>query len=451
MKKTIKILVLFIGLLFIANSSMAMQTGKIDKLVNQSKVNQTSTIAISIRNGSTGKIVYEKDAEKLLHPASTLKIPSTYFSVNTLGYDYFFKTKFYTDNKNLYIKLGADPSLSSAQLKEAFKKLKEQNLNAFDNLYIDDSIIDKKEFSQGWMWDDDVNPYTPKVSAYNLDDNVIKINFSVAKDGTIKTTSASKYPMSVFTYIQKSAKSEYFDINRYNWNNPELIEIYGNTKSSGFIKLPISSMRRYFIYNLNKIIDDERIKIKSTSYASKIVPSSAKEVYEIVNPMEPIIKDILQESNNLKAETLYKLAGGTSYQSTGSDLAAFNAMMSFYKNVDFSTVLIKDGCGVSRNNLISANWMTEILNKIYKDKNFEKFKEYMAQPGDGTLSKRLYDLRGDAWLKTGSLANISAISGFINSQDGNTYIVTIFTQNFIEDQQDIKNFEDEIIKLIYSR
>lgn len=451
MKKIIGIFTLFVIISAFSNSCFAIQTGKIDRLINSSKLDETSTISVSIKNAETGRTIYERNAKKLLHPASTLKIPTAYFAINTLGYDYFFKTKFYVDGKNLYIKLGADPSLTTDQLKAAFRALKEENLSSFDNLYIDDSIIDKKEFAQGWMWDDDVNPYTPKVSAYNLDNNIIKVNVSTASDGSIITKSASKYPMSVFSYIKKSTKSEYYDIARYNWNNPELVEIYGNTSKPKPIYVPISSMRRYFIFNVDRIIDDEKISIKSTSYSSKLVPSSAKEIYTISNPLKPLIYRVLQNSNNLITETIYKLAGANIYQSTGTNEAARAAMIAFYKNVDFDSVIIKDGCGVSRNDLVSADWMTDILNKIYNDKSFDKFKEYMAQPGDGTLSERLYDLRGEAWLKTGSLSNVSAISGFVKSQDGNTYAFTIYTQNFIDNPKDIKKFEDEIVTLIYNR
>ena len=88
---------------------------------------------------------------------------------------------------------------------------------------------------------------------------------------------------------------------------------------------------------------------------------------------------------------------------------------------------------------------------MYEEKDFEKFKEYMAQAGDGTLSDRLFDLRGEAWLKTGSLSNVSAIAGYIQSQDGNMYSVAIITQNFKESQKEIKKFEDKIITLIYNR
>jgi D-alanyl-D-alanine carboxypeptidase/D-alanyl-D-alanine-endopeptidase (penicillin-binding protein 4) len=125
----------------------------------------------------------------------------------------------------------------------------------------------------------------------------------------------------------------------------------------------------------------------------------------------------------------------------------------FYQNngLKTDTIIVKDGCGVSRNNLMSASWMTDALNKLYKMQDFYKFKEYMAQSGDGTLTNRLYNMRGEAWLKTGSLSNISAIAGYVKSQDGNTYSVAILTQNFIEEQPKIKSFEDEIIEIIYNR
>lgn len=453
MKKLFRILALFIAIITTSSSCFAFPAGKIEKIIEKSNLEGITTIAISVKDASSGKTVYERDSKKLLHPASTLKIPIAYFAINTLGYDYLFKTGFYTHNKDLYIKLGADPFLNTNQLKIAFKALKDKGLNTFENLYIDDSIIDKKESAAGWMWDDDVNPHTPKISAYNLDKNLIKVNISQLSDGTVKATPASKYPMSIFAYIQKNEKSDYYDINRYNWDNPELVEIYANVASTKPLYIPISSMRRYFIYNTENIIEDERITVKSTSYSSKLVPEEAEMVYEITNPIEPSLTGILYDSNNLMSETIYKLAGGHKYGITGTDIAGLSAMTEFYKdyNIDFDNVLIKDGSGVSRKNLVSTDWMSNILLQIYKNKNFDKFKQYLAQPGDGTLSQRLFDLRGDAWLKTGSLSGISTIAGYINSKDGNTYAIAIFTQNFKEKQKDIKKIEDDIINLIYNR
>ncbi len=453
MKKIFKILTVFIILAIQANACFAIEIGKIEKLIKKSGLNDMSIVSVSIKNAENNNIVYELNSKRLLHPASTIKLFTQFSAINTLGYDYFFRTGFYKDSQNnLYIKLGADPLLTVSQLKQAMQKVKETGAS-YNNLYFDDSIIDKKECSPGWMWDDNVNPYTPKVSAYNLDKNVIKLNIEKNSEGNANLSLSPAYPMSIISDIKIGIKKDMLEVNSYYWNNPEVVEIYGAVTNPKSIYLPLSSMRRYFIYNLDKITDDLRIEIKSTSYSSKLVPSGAELITEIANPILPAAKEALESSSNLSAETIYKLAGANKYSSTGSDTNAFDVFNEFYKSIgmNMDNIKLSDGCGVSRYDLIYADWMTEALNKLYKMKNFEKFKELLAQPGEGTLSKRLFDLRGDTWLKTGSLNNISTITGYVKSQDGHVYSIAILTENYTKNNSDVKAFEDELIKLIYNR
>lgn len=453
MKKLFKILTVFIILAVQASACFAVETGKIDKLIKKSGLNEMSIVSVSIKNAENNNVVYELNSKKLLHPASTIKLFTQFSALETLGYDYFFKTGFYKDSQNnLYIKLSADPLLTTSQLKQALRKVKETGAS-FNNLYFDDSIIDKKELSPGWMWDDNVSPFTPKVSSYNLDKNLIKLNFEKNSEGKANITLKPDYPMNVISDVKIGINKDLLEVNNYYWNNPEVVEIFGAITAPKSIDIAVSSMRRYFIYNLDKILDDLRINISSTLYSSKLVPSDAVLITEISNPIQPVSKDALEKSSNLAAETIYKVAAANKYFSTGSDLLGFNLFKEFYKGLgmEVDNIILADGCGVSRYDLIYADWMTEALNKLYKMKNFEKFKELLAQPGEGTLSKRLFDLRGDIWLKTGSLNNISAVTGYVKSQDGNVYSIAILTENYTKNNSEVKAFEDELIKLIYNR
>ncbi len=454
MKHILRILILFITAVTCANNSYALSVNNLSKFLSSLNLNETSTFAISIKDAETGKNVYQLNKNKLLHPTSTLKIFTAYSSFEELGYDYCFKTQFYKDKQNnLYIKLGADPLLTSVQLKDAFSKLKEKGYSRFNNLYFDDSIIDKKEFSKGWMWDDDINPSTPKISAYNLDGNLLNINITKGGNGFTNTSIKQKYNTAVENSVQTNDKYDFIDIERYNWISPEIIEITGFIKSDKSITVPISSMRRYFIFNTKKIIEESKINITGSLFASQTVPDNAELIYEISNPIKKVLPEILQNSNNLMSETIFKLAAAKRYNATGSDDLAIALFNEFYEKAGLKKedYIIKDGCGISRKNLFTADWITSALVKLYGLDNFETFKEAMAQPGDGTLSTRLFDLRGNAWLKTGSLSNISAISGYVHSLDGNTYSIAVFTQNFKDTQQNIKAVEDEIIKIIYNQ
>lgn len=454
MKNLFKTLILVMIFTFTINSSFAFSVGKLEKMLKKSNIEESTILAISIKNVDTNEIVYEKNAKKLLHPASTLKLFTTYASMDVLGYDSFFKTQIYKDiENNLYIKLGADPLLSSTQLKQLVYQLKESGETSFNNLYFDDSIIDKKEFSDGWMWDDDINPHTPKVSSYNLDGNIVKIDMEANQNGLASTTLKSTYPMSVISYIQTGSKQDYIDIGRYNWSNPEVVEIFANVKEPKSLNIPISSMRRYFIHNLEKALEDNNIKIQGTLYSSKLLPEGSTLLAEVLNPVAKVVPLSLQNSNNLASETLYKLAASKKYNATGTTTLGAKMFTEFCEknNIDTKSFAIRDGSGVSRKNLFSVDWMTTALNKLAKRKDFEQFKTNMAQTGDGTLSNRLFDLRGDAWLKTGSLSGVSGLVGYVKSQDGNTYSVAILVQNFLDEQSKIKTFEDEIMKIIYNK
>lgn len=453
MKYPIKLITAALTFIFSVNSGFAIQTGKIQKLVSGSDLNKTSTVAVSVKK-IDGGIVFEQNQTKLLHPASALKIFSLYEVLDRLGYEYMFKTSFYKDARNnLYIKTGADPLLTSAQLKEAFQTIKSSGNTTFNNLYIDDSIIDKKEFAQGWMWDDDINEYAPKVSAYNIDGNVINVSLKRNSDGTVSAFANTGYKTAIISNITASDKGDLLDIQRYNWLNPEVVEISGFLKTSKQMKIPVSNMRRYYIYVTQEAIKSSGITIKGTSYSSKRVPENAELITSVMNGISGVIPGILKQSNNLYAQTLFKIAASEKYSATGTDYLASEMFKDFYKKINSATdsIVIKDGCGISRNNLVTVDWMSEVLAKIYKNKNFDKFIDNMAQPGDGTLGSRLYELRGNAWLKTGSLSNVSAIAGYVRSKDGHVYAVAILTQNFNVPQKDVKDFEDEIINYIYDK
>ena len=180
MKKILSILVicfLCVSLTTPAFAKKLIKENKFDSIIKSNNIGNTATIAISIKNAKTGKVIYETDQDKLLHPASTLKLFSTTAAIDALGTDYCFRTQLFLDSQNnVYIKLGADPLLTSSDLKYLIRNLKNQNHKVVNNVYIDDSIIDNVEWGTGWMWDDDTYPNMAKFSAYNIDENIININ-----------------------------------------------------------------------------------------------------------------------------------------------------------------------------------------------------------------------------------------------------------------------------------
>lgn len=429
-----------------------IKENKFDALIQSSPFNKTATIAVSVKEVNSGDVVYECNQNKLLHPASTLKMFTTPAAINTLGKNYCFKTQLFVDNdNNLYIKLGADPLLTSLDLKYLIRNLKIQNRKNLNNIYIDDSIVDNQDWGIGWMWDDGTNPYMPKFSAYNLDDNTFKINVSKDESGSsAKIIIQGGYPLAVMNHVAVSNATNVV-VDRYEWQTPDIIDLKGAINAPVVVSIPISNMRRYFNHKLCEFLTNDNVKYNSTNFVSCLVPKDAKLIGEVSHSIDSVVSSILKSSSNKASETLCKVAASKYTNATGTSDSMVKMVNDFYKNNNLSmeAVSFVDASGASRNDLISVDWMSSALNKIYKLPSFEYIQNNMAQPGEGTLNNRLYDLRGNVWLKTGSISNISGLTGYVKSKNNKVYSVAILTQNFTQPQAEAKQLEDSLIKLIY--
>ena len=239
-------------------------------------------------------------------------------------------------------------------------------------------------------------------------------------------------------------------MNRYNWQTPDIIELTGTVNTPTIATVPINSMRRYFTYKLDEYLTTDGIKYINENFTSKAVPKDAKMIGEISHSLNSTIPMILKTSNNRISETVCKLAAAKSQQSTGTNEKTVKLINDFYckNNVSTEIITIADASGVSRNNLVSVDWMTDSLNKIYSLPSFDYIKNNMARPGEGTLNNRLFELRGKAWLKTGTISGVSGITGYIMATNGDLYSVAILVQNFKVQQSQVKQLEDNILKTV---
>lgn len=432
---------IFGGLNAFANSNLATT-------VNSSPLETSSVVAVSVKEADTGKVLYQHNERKLLHPASTLKIFTTIPAMEELGDEYEFTTTFYTANNNLYVKAGADPFLTSAELKNAIKSIKGKGYHSFNKVYFDGSIIDNAEWGIGWMWDDTTNKRMQKFSAYNVDNNLVNIEVAKGEDGVI--TAKSNVPLPVINSISAGDKDDIFAV-RNDWISPEVILVAGSIKSPvKTVQVPLNNLKRYYQQTIMKSIKNAKITLQQPICLEEKVPENAKVLLEIKNPVTPAYEKIFKNSDNLCAETVAKIAGGQKSGETGSFSNQTKMFYDYWQanGVDTKGIVIADASGVSRNNLVTVDFMTNALDKIYVNKQEQFIKDTFAQPGEGTFSNRLLNYRGYVFLKSGTLANISGLAGYVKADNGKTYSVAILIQNFTYPENQVKIFENRLIEEI---
>ena len=422
----------------------------INKAISDSRINK-GAVSISVRDAETGKILYELNSDKPVSPASTLKSITLAAALNELGKDFEFSTELYKNTNNeLILKLGADPFLKANDLKTLLKTAHEKNIIEPKAFFIDDTIIDQTEWGEGWQWDDDLNPLMPKFSAYNIDNNLLKITVEPTFKGAPAEIKLDVFYPATFVNLVTTGSANDVKISRNNSIAPNVLNIEGTVAKREQIEIPINYPKRYFILRLEDAIRDENIEYYGNFAIEKLPAQNIYLVAKTANPIKKAVDAIMQESNNMAAETVFKIAGGHYMQKTGSAEDAVKMLLDYCRQlgIDTKNIKIVDGSGVSKNNLVTADFMTSFLTAQYKKD--PAYKDIFASSGEGTLKDRMLYFKDNLRAKTGTLTDVSAIAGFLTTARGRLVAFDIMTNDPQTKNSDKKMLEEYILRAIHS-
>ena len=428
---------------------LSANANDIDKAIFTSSVNR-SAVSICVKNINTGKTVYSLNAKKPMNPASTLKAVTFPASLNELGNDYKFTTALYKNTNNeLILKLGADPFLQTKDLRTLMNTAAEKNIFEPKNFKIDDSIVDKTEWGEGWQWDDDLNPLMPKFSAYNLDKNLLTVLITpTTEDAPAEVKLTTFYPVTFMNHVSTQKGISNVTLSRNNSIAPDVLELEGTVSKQVEKTFPVNYPKRYFMMRLNDAVHGAKIDFYGEYKFEKLPAQNVYLVDKITNDMDKASVEILKNSNNMVAESVFKIAGGHYANSTGSAENGIEMVKAYCDKlgVKYDDIRIVDGSGVSKNNLVTADFMTNFLTKQYLADN--TYKDMLTVAGEGTLKNRMLYFKDKLNAKTGTLTDVSAIAGYIKTQKGNLLAFDIMINDPKSKPSEKKMLEEYILRAI---
>ena len=139
------------------------------------------------------------------------------------------------------------------------------------------------------------------------------------------------------------------------------------------------------------------------------------------------------KSVNLFAEGIlnnigFHLNGG------GSTEDGIAALKSFWENkINLTNFQLKDGCGLSRENAISADHFCQLLNYMKNSKNFKDFKSTLPIAGvSGTIKNLCKGQAGEGriFAKSGTISKVKSYAGYVISKSGKNLAFAITVNNF---------------------
>jgi D-alanyl-D-alanine carboxypeptidase/D-alanyl-D-alanine-endopeptidase (penicillin-binding protein 4) len=151
------------------------------------------------------------------------------------------------------------------------------------------------------------------------------------------------------------------------------------------------------------------------------------------------LADCLERANKnslgLAAESMLKtIAANAGTDKKNGSWAEGRQIISQYLlslSVDKGEFNIDDGSGLSRENRLSANAITRVLLDVYRGKNWQLYKDCLAEGGvEGTIGRyfKEEEYKGKIFGKTGYIEKVKSFSGVCNTKKGD-YIFSILANN----------------------
>lgn len=419
--------------------------------------------------------LYERDADRLLIPASNLKIITAAVALMRLGADYRFRTILFTDGAvvngtlegDLIVAGFGDPSITVKNPNEDpfsvfriwARKLKSLGIHKISgDILGDGSSFERSNLGQGWAWDDLTEGYAAPVSALQFNENRLWLEIVPrGKPGAPPTVRLLPLPLYWIVenrlIIGTKSDTTKIEIERTGTDDSIIVRGIVSPNSPAIIRaVAVTDPVQWYLTAFKNTLEEEGIQVS----ACRILESNGTVTTSLMSlethrspPLSEIIKPLLKDSLNLYAETVTR-ALGMELKEKGSFAAGKEIVEETLGGmaVDTGRYSYADGSGLSRLNLVSPEALVRILRSVYCHPSFPYFYEALPVAGvEGTLENRLKGTRAENNLraKTGSLSRVSAISGYITTIDGEMLAFSIIANNFLTPKSDADAAQDRAI------
>ncbi len=451
---------------------------ELDKIFSDPSFNN-SFWGVMVKSLKTGETIYRRNSEKLMHPASIIKLFTTAAAFDILGKDFRYETVLLANGTiekgvlrgDLILKGSGDPTFANKFCGGDSKKLFElwadtliaKGVWAIEgNVIGDDRQFDNNRYGKGWNNELNSQWFSAPSGAISFNENIVEIKVSPTKrnfpaDIIISPNTSYVVMNPKVVTVDKETSTDITTTRDYNSN---VITITGRIKenSNTFTDyVSIDDPTTFTMTVLKEVFENKGIKISGgvfsiNNYSKRIPEENLFPLYKHTSiSLTSIINEINKNSNNFFAEQLLRTIGLEIYNlgSAENGIKALRELLD-EANISPDDLVMVDGSGISLFNLVSPKQIVALLSYMYNYGNFKDFKASLPIAGvDGTLADRMSNTiaEGKVFAKSGYNTHASSLSGYIRTEMGellafsillNNYLVPTSLANYIQDNACIK-------------
>ena len=422
---------------------------------------------VYVKDLSSNRVVYSRNADKTLVPASNQKILTTAAALDILGSDYRYETTLHFKGEiggsvmrgDLILEGSGDPTFASSELRQEnplkswAEKLHSLGVTRIDGRIIgDDNVFDDQPYAEGWDLSFVANEsFAPASSGLTSHDNVVVVQIESSRVGAPPVLK-DKPPgyLSIRNEATTSARRRGRSIRVNRTLGTEDITIKGSVPRvyRRSVIIPVSNPTLSTLHALKFYLEEAGIDVNAELFDIDDLDenidyrtSSPLFVNHSI-PMSAIVTEINKESNNLYSEQVFRTYGWG-----GSTEGGEKRVKEMFRKagINQAGLSVRDGSGLSRKNMVSPETIGELLAYMHGHPEKDAFFGSLARGGEAetTLDYRLKGV--PVWAKTGSLEYVRTLSGYVRTADGRIMAFVLLANNYTVPSYRITQAMDRIV------
>ena len=430
---------------------------------------------------SKSRTIYQKNTSQLFLPASTAKLFSALTLSGQLDENYRLTTQFLAEGpapklKRVTVVGQGDPSILGPQLDQIVQRLKAQGISSIDFLTADSRAFAAPWIIPSWEWEDLQTSDGVPITSLSFSQNSLPLRVTPQSQGQpLKLEWLDGKPYSPVIVKNESltvaADAPEFVALRRNLAGT-ILTVQGHLRagaSPDVSYVAIANPEEYFLARLRSHLKDEGIKVgrlqivKGKENSAIKRSESQRLIAELKSPpLSDLLKEVNQSSNNFYTESLLRhWAWRSQPEDERKPVTPYQSLKKLEEyletlEVDPASYELKDASGLSRQNLVSPESLTSLLEAAQRWKNgderdrqkYQTFMNSLAVAGEsGTLKRRLVDtpISGRFRGKTGTLRGTVTLAGILDIPDQPSVLVTIMANQSDQSSTQLRKAVDAMI------
>jgi D-alanyl-D-alanine carboxypeptidase/D-alanyl-D-alanine-endopeptidase (penicillin-binding protein 4) len=427
----------------------------------------SASVSGLVATTGTGEVLYERDADRSLIPASNLKLATGVVALDALGAGFRYATELRADaapNRqgwvigDLYLRGAGDPTLTHDDLDGLAARLADRGVTRVTGTIVADALcFAGPPLGAGWSWDNETYAYSAQVSGLAVDGNVVVAEVR-GGSGPGAPCDLLLDPPSGYLRLAGDCVTGEVGCKRpgvYRRRGENVVATTGPVPAGGQVRarVTLETPALYAAALFQRRLADRGVLVTGEPLCGPTPDATVALAEHLSPPLSDILVMMNKPSDNNVAEallrTIPRLAGQAGTAEAG--VAIVEERLAQW-GIDPGRLRICDGSGLSRYSLLTARSFVALLRHAARDPRLAgPIAASLPIAGvDGTLTRRMRGTAAEGAIhaKTGSLRGVSTLSGYVDGERERILTFSFLVNNYTCSASVVRGIQDRACEVL---